>query len=101
MVRILSQATYPSGKRTPVQVIQTLNALKRAFKEFHQFWVDDISMVDDSVFDSTLIAGPRQITDIYLLGLAARHKGTLVTFDRSLVWQAVRGGSAHLIQHPA
>ncbi len=100
MVRVLSQAAYPSGQRTPAEVIQILNALKTAFKSFYQFWPDDISVADDSIFDSKLIAGPRQVTDIYLLGLAARHKGTLVSFDRSLAWQAVRGGSERLIQHP-
>lgn len=100
MLRILSQAAYSGGKRTPTEVVQILNALKGAFGEFHQFWLDDISIADASVFDSALIAGPRQITDTYLLGLAARHKGTLVSFDRSLTWQAVRGGSERLVQSP-
>ena len=101
MVRILSQAAYPGGRRTPAEVIEILSALKTAFAEFHQFWPNDISLVDDSIFNSALIAGPRQITDIYLLGLAAKHNAKLVSFDRSLAWQAVRGGSAHLIQYPA
>jgi toxin-antitoxin system PIN domain toxin len=101
MVRVLSQAAYPSGKRTPAEVTQILNALKKAFGDSHQFWPDDISVADGSVFDSALIAGPRQVTDIYLLGLAARHKGRLVSLDRSLSWRAVRGGSAHLVQYPA
>ncbi len=101
MVRVLSQAAYPSGQRTPAEVIQILRALKTAFGDFHQFWPDDISVTDDSIFDSALIAGPRHVTDIYLLGLAKRHKGTLVSFDRSLAWQAVRDGSAQLVQYPA
>jgi predicted nucleic acid-binding protein len=41
-----------------------------------------------------------EVTDVYLLGLAARRKGTMVSFDRSLAWQAVRNGSERLIQHP-
>jgi toxin-antitoxin system PIN domain toxin len=100
MVRVLSQPAYPSGQRTPAEVIQVLNALKAAFENSHEFWPDDISISDDSVFDSVLRAGPRQVTDLYLLALAAWHKGTLVSFDRSLSWHAVRGGSEHLIQRP-
>jgi toxin-antitoxin system PIN domain toxin len=98
IVRVLSQPGYPSGQRNPAEVIQVLNALKVAFEKSYQFWSDDVSITDDKLFDTTLIAGSRQITDVYLLGLAARHQGTLVSFDRSLVWQAVRGVSAGLIE---
>jgi toxin-antitoxin system PIN domain toxin len=100
MVRVLCQPAYPSGQRTPSEVIQVLTALKAAFSKSYEFWPDDVSLADDSLFDSALIAGTRQVTDIYLLGLAARHSGTLVSFDLSLTWQAVRAGSSKLITHP-
>ncbi|HEX4227222.1 MAG TPA: TA system VapC family ribonuclease toxin [Bryobacteraceae bacterium] len=100
MVQVLSQETYPSGKRTPAEVIQVLNALKAAFQDSYQFWPDDISLADSAIFDSTLVAGARQVTDVYLVGLAAKQKGTFVSFDRSLAWQAVRGASARMVRHP-
>jgi hypothetical protein len=100
IVRVLSQAAYPSGQRTPAEVIQILNALKTAFEKSYEFWPDDISIADDSLFESALMAGPRQITDVYLLGLAARYDGILISFDRSITWQAVRNGMAGLVQHP-
>lgn len=100
MVRVLSQPTYSSGQRTPAEVIQILSALKEAFRNSYEFWPDDLSITDDSAFDGALIAGTRQVTDIYLLCLAARHGGVLVSFDRSLAWQAVRGGSDRLVQRP-
>ena len=100
MVRTLSQPAYPSGQRTPAEVIEVLNALKETFKSSYQFWPDGLSIADASVFDSSLIAGTRQVTNVYLLGLAARHKGTLISFDRSLAWRAVRGGSKRLIEEP-
>jgi hypothetical protein len=100
MVRVLSQPAYPSGQRTPAEVIQILAALKTSFINSHQFWPDELSITDDSVFDNSLVAGTRQITDVYLLGLASRHKGALLSFDPSLPWQSVRGGSARLVQHP-
>lgn len=100
MVRVLSQAAYPSGQRAPAEVIQVLNALKMAFRNWYQFWPDDISIADESIIESALIAGTRQVTDAYLVGLAARHDAVLISFDRSLSWQAVRGGSSQVVRHP-
>ena len=38
-----------------------------------------------------MIANPRQVTDVHLLGLALGHEGCLATFDRGLRLSAVRG----------
>jgi uncharacterized protein len=100
MVRVLSQPAYPSGQRAPAEIIEVLNALKSAFSDRYEFWPDDISIADPEIFDGALIAGTRQVTDIYLLGLAARRKGTVVSFDRSIAWQAVKDGSPKLVRHP-
>jgi uncharacterized protein len=100
IVRILSQPTYSSGRRTPTEVIDVMRALKTAFAQSHQFWSDDLSLIDSPLFDSTLIAGSKQVTDVYLLGLAFQHKAKLVSFDRTLQWQAIRGASKDLIQLP-
>ncbi len=101
MVRVLSQPSYPSGRRTPAEVIEVLKALKTAFEKSHEFWSDDLSLADATIFKAPLIAGPRNVTDAYLLGLAAQREGTLVSFDRSLPWQAIQGGSEKLIRVPA
>ena len=99
-VRVLSQAAYPSGQRTPAEVVQILNALKAAFDESYEFWPDEVSLLDRKVFNETLIAGPRQVTDVYLIGLAMRHKASVVSFDRTLAWQGVHGAQASMIQFP-
>jgi toxin-antitoxin system PIN domain toxin len=101
MVRILSQASYSSGRRTPAEVVDVLSALKAAFAESHEFWNDDLSLTDTSVFDAAFIAGSRQVTDAYLLGLVMRRSATLASFDRSLPWHAIRGGSEKLIHIPS
>jgi hypothetical protein len=42
--------------------------------------------------------GPRQLTDLYLLGLAVKNKACLVSFDARIPLSAVRGASAkHLV----
>lgn len=100
MVRVLSQPAYPSGQRSPAEAIQVLRALKAAYRQVHEFWMDDVSLSDPSLFDSAYITSSRQVTDAYLLGLAARRKQRVVSFDRFLPWQAIRNGSAQLIELP-
>jgi predicted nucleic acid-binding protein len=101
VVRVVSQAEYPSGQRRPEEIVNTLQNLKVVARESHQFWPDDISLSDATLFRAEFILASRQVTDAYLLGLAAKRGGTLVSFDRSLPWQAIRGGTAGIIQTPA
>ncbi len=56
----------------------------------HEFWPDSISLLDAAGFE---LAGtmPNQLTDLYLLGLAVRNSGRLVTFDGHIPWRAVAG----------
>lgn len=57
----------------------------------HEFWSDTVLALEEERFDWTRVSGRSQITDVYLLALALEHEGRLVTFDRSIAWQAVRG----------
>jgi toxin-antitoxin system PIN domain toxin len=100
IVRVVSQPVYPSGQRSPQEVVRTLRRLKLTRPQSHQFWADEISLTDESLFRAEFILAPRQVSDAYLLGLAAKHGGTLLSFDRSLPWQAIRGGTAALLQKP-
>jgi hypothetical protein len=64
----------------------------------HEFWPDALSFLDDDVFDTPRVLGPRQVTDLYLLGLAAARDQRLVTFDESIHLGAVRiARQAHLV----
>lgn len=90
-IRILSQASYP-GALTPAAVAERL-ALATA-TQWHEFWPDAVSLLDPGLIDWTAILGPRQVTDAYLLALAAGRGGRLVTFDRALPLGAVRCASA-------
>lgn len=86
-VRIMSHPGYPN----PLPVHAVMQRLGEATAgPLHEFWPDDISLLDDRVADSARIHGPRQITDLYLLALAVRHGGQFVTFDASISPDAVR-----------
>lgn len=100
LVRVLSQPSYPSGRRTPAEVIGILEALKLNHAGVHETLPDDVSLADPAIFAKEFLPGPKQITDTYLLGLAKTHGFRLVSFDRSLSCQAVRGATKSLIELP-
>lgn len=58
----------------------------------HAFWPCNLSLRDD-LFDLSCARGYRQLTDVYLLGLAVTHRGRLATFDRSIPVKAVVGAT--------
>lgn len=66
--------------------------------EHHAFWPDGVSLADTTLFDLSLVAGHRQLTDIYLLGLAVRLNGRLATFDRAIPYKAVTGATPEMLQ---
>ena len=50
----------------------------------HQFWPANISVLHAIEKISRPLAGHRQITDAYLLGLAIHQKGRFATLDRAI-----------------
>ena len=59
----------------------------------HVFWPDSVSLQDKRIFNSSFIRGHRQVSDVYLLGLAKKMGGCLVTFDRTIPLGAVIGAT--------
>lgn len=94
-VRIMSSPGY----RNPLPVAAVVERLREAVADsHHEFWPDEVSILDPGVVDSTRIHGPRQITDLYLLALAVRHGGRLATFDASISIGSVSGAEKrHLV----
>jgi toxin-antitoxin system PIN domain toxin len=90
VVRVLNLPGY--GNRGPVGMIRVREQLQQACSTLdHEFWPDDVSVTDDTLFNFARIHGHNQITDAYLLALAVHHGGTLVTLDRAITLDAVRG----------
>ena len=86
-IRVMSHPGYPNA----VSVRAVMERLTEASAStFHEFWPDDVSLLDAKVADSARIHGPRQLTDLYLLALAVRHDGQFVTFDTSVSVDAIR-----------
>ncbi len=83
LLRILTNTTYPSQKKLTFQ--QVANVLRGFVKSSdHVFWNDDLSLLDKAVFQENHILSSKQLTDIYLLAIAVRNGGRLVTFDEGI-----------------
>ncbi len=97
VIRIVGHPKYPNTPGSPAKVAAIVLRLKAL--SGHVFWPDDISLVGADHIEPARILTPGQVTDSYLLALAAAHQGSLATFDRRLSTKAVRGGEAalHLI----
>ncbi len=92
VIRILSNPNYPSVDWMPNEVMGHLDGFLTG-KLGHLFWEDSVSLQDDLLFERWMIRGHKQLTDIYLLGLAVSKDGILTTFDRSIPLKAVKGAT--------
>lgn len=95
LVRVLSHPSYGVGLRA-VDVVDRLRRFTGS--GHHAFWEDHQSIANAAAFRTDLIANPRQVTDVHLLGLALQHGGCLATLDRSIPWRAVVGATADHLQ---
>jgi hypothetical protein len=94
-IRIMAHASYPN----PLNVRAIVERLGEATATpQHEFWADDVSLLDSHIADRTRIHGPRQVTDLYLLALAVRHGGCFVSFDSTIPRTAIKGAEKkHLV----
>ncbi len=94
-LRILSLNSYPNAQPTAVVAERLARATAG---ELHVFWPDSVSLLAPGVLRWDRVLTARQVTDTYLLALAAAHGGRLVTFDRGISIEAVPSASAkHLV----
>jgi toxin-antitoxin system PIN domain toxin len=94
-LRILSRPAYPYLGLTADEIRGILT--KFCDHEGHSFWPDSVSLLDSSRFDLAG-AGSKDLTDLYLLGVAAARKGRLATFDRKIRWKSVTGVRADALE---
>ena len=88
-LRILDHPSYPGGPGSPNEARRLLAAYRAA--PGHQFWPDDISLTDEKLIGG--LPAPKGLTDIYLLALATKRGGRLVTLDRGIDASQVPGGA--------
>jgi len=86
------------GYHMPVTVSEVANRVHASITKLGlAFWEERINILESGIFDLQKVAGPRQITDVYLLGLAVANDGVFATFDQAIPWRAVRNATAHSV----
>jgi uncharacterized protein len=97
-VRLTSNPKVVGSEITPAQAMQALDAM--AAQPAHEYWADSPAPLGLATMQSAALVGHRQVTDAYLLGLAAARKQRLATLDRGLFSFAVAaelGGHVELV----
>lgn len=95
MLRIMSQSSYLNA-----QPLKNLFGMLRRETQHaqHAFWPDDLSLLDATHIDADKLLSPNQLTDAYLLALAVKNKGRLITLDKRIPLNAVPGATPkHLV----
>ncbi|HSK08265.1 MAG TPA: TA system VapC family ribonuclease toxin [Vicinamibacterales bacterium] len=95
-LRVLANPAYGAPVARVAQLIERLREFRASGG--HAFWHDEVSLADETLFDPAMMAGHRQLTDVYLLGLAVRKGGSLASFDRTIPVKAVRGATSETLQ---
>lgn len=81
-VRIISNPAFSRDAVTPIHAVKILEAALQHPR--HQFWPDEIGLIEALQPVAKRLVGHQQISDAYLLGLAIKRKGKLLTMDRSV-----------------
>jgi uncharacterized protein len=93
VTRIMANPAFsPSVRFTAAQICQSLHRFVAGTN--HEFWPDDLTFRNPEQFLAERIHGARQLTDLYLLGLAVKRGGRLATFDQGIPLSAVKNARA-------
>ena len=81
-VRIISTPGFHPNRVTLAEALRMIADIAR--RPGHRFWPMDITLAEAVHPFHERLYGHRQVTDAYLLGLAIKNKGRLVTLDRGV-----------------
>ncbi len=91
-IRLTSNPRVVGTSITPAQAMQALASM--ASQPQHDYWGDAPEPLGLAPLASAALVGHRQVTDAYLLGLAAQRGECLATLDRGLASFASASGLA-------
>jgi len=97
-VRIFANPAYLTGPGNFGEALVQLQRIRNI--PGHLFIPDDLSIGTPEAFLNISNIGPRQLTDLYLLALAVRHKTSFVTLDEKIPAHLVKGGPASCVIIP-
>jgi len=96
-LRVTTNPGFGPGPRSMQHATAVLEMLKGYPQGKFSYWAMEESWVDLTAGFAWRVLGHQQATDAYLLGLAIRKKGVLVTFDRGIKYLAGSEFSENLL----
>ena len=93
LVRIISNPSFSKQAVAPTVGLELLDRITSLPE--HEFWPDDLTL-SQAMPPGLAILGHRQITDAYLVALAAARGGIVATLDRGM--QALAVGREALVE---
>lgn len=93
-IRIMSLPAYPNSL-PPNSIAERLQEATGSIH--HRFWADEVSLLNPGVIAWGRVIGTNQITDVFLLGLAASRGGRPVTLDSGFPVDSIKGTSGHSV----
>lgn len=91
-VRVMSSPSYANSRHIGEVARRLADACENPL---HEFWSDDVSVLDQKIVDTSRVHSAQRLTDVYLLALATLRGGRLVTLDSGITIDAVHSASAH------
>jgi toxin-antitoxin system PIN domain toxin len=98
VVRIVCNPKYSNAQASPAIVINSLTTLTTVGR--HRFVADRVSLLDGTVIIAESLISGGQVTDTYLIALAAALGAALATFDNRISSSAVRAPGEHVVRIP-
>ena len=97
-VRIVSNPAFSREALAPGDALRVLE--RNLTHPAHEFWPDDLGLLEAVGPLAPRLQGHRQLSDVYLLGLAVKHRGMLASFDGGLKGLAVgeRSGGLEVVR---
>ncbi|MFP5229737.1 MAG: TA system VapC family ribonuclease toxin [Acidobacteriota bacterium] len=94
-IRVTTNPQYRGPQRTVAQAAAILAEFSRSAG--YHYWPIPGTWSELTAPFASRILGHQQVTDAYLLGIAIRQKGILVTFDRAITYMAGTEFHRHLM----
>lgn len=86
----------PAVVGRPVSGSEALGFLDRIRRLPGWNWIDDNASLATAVIDTRVLVGRRQVTDLHLADLAARHGRVLCTFDAAIATTLTPADRGHI-----
>jgi toxin-antitoxin system PIN domain toxin len=94
-IRVTTNPAYRGSSRSVAQATTVLHEL--SVQPGYRYWMINDKWADVTAPFAARVAGHQQVTDAYLLGLAIKEKGVLVTFDKAIKYLAGSDYSSNLL----